>query len=358
MTLKKKIISVLGATALMATIAACGPAGAAGDGTAGPASTGQTGPLTEILGSVWGSNLSQEEQQRQFDERNLAEQEFIAQCMTEAGFEYIPNPGSSTIVFSDDNLWRPDDRDWVMQYGYGAMRSPWDTQRQEEQAAIEAGGEVTTNVMVDPNQDMLNSLSESERRAWEIALWGDWENMPEGIIDDDGRILDEEAFWNSQGCNGMSRLHVRADSAADVTNAEEFRPLMDAINEFWQGLGTVPTDADREWATCMADAGHPGFGRQADAQSSIWEAQNEFWNTIDWDNWDWETMSSPNVENHPGMAAIADREMELALADLDCREAVNFRARAEAAQIAAETQFVNDHRAALDALVAAAEQLN
>jgi hypothetical protein len=352
---RHQVLGLLGASALVFTMSACGEAGATADGSAAAATQVQ-GPLTQILSSVWGSDLSQEEQQRQFDERNLAEQEFIAQCMSQAGFEYIPHTGNATIVFSDDNMWRPDDREWVTQYGYGAMRSPWDTQREEEQAAIEAGGEVTTQEFVDPNSDMLNSLSDSERRAWEIALWGDWENMPDGVISEDGMILDEDAFWSSQGCNGEARLHTRTDSAFDLMSTDEFRPLMDSIQDFFDTLWALPSEADREWATCMADAGHPGFTRQNDASNSIWEAQTEFWNNMNWDNWDWETMGSPNANTHPEMGTIADREVELALTDLDCRESVNFRSRQEAAQIAAETQFVNDHRAALDALIAAAAQ--
>jgi len=43
-------------------------------------------------------------------------------------------------------------------------------------------------------------------------------------------------------------------------------------------------------------------------------------------------------------------------ADLDCRNQVDFVAREQERRIAAETQFVNDHRVALEALRDAAEQ--
>jgi len=53
---------------------------------------------------------------------------------------------------------------------------------------------------------------------------------------------------------------------------------------------------------------------------------------------------------------LRERELEIALADFDCRVASDFSARQEARRIEIETQFVDDHHAALTALRAAAEQ--
>jgi len=51
-----------------------------------------------------------------------------------------------------------------------------------------------------------------------------------------------------------------------------------------------------------------------------------------------------------------EREINTALADYDCRIAVDYQARQDARRTELETQFIADHRADLEALRAAAEQ--
>jgi len=355
----KKTLGLLGATALMFTIAACGDANATADGNSGTTAR-PTSPLNQIMESVWGTSLSQEEQQRQADERSLRQEELIAQCMNEAGFEYNPNPNSNVTVVSggDDDMWQPDNRDWVAQWGYGAVNSPWNARWEAEQEARAESGQEDT--WFDPNSHLWDTMSETEMAAWQRALWGPpMEELPPGIWDSEtGMILDNEAFNEHRGCSGWAWNIVDADSPWQLTQQEEFRPLMDAMNDIWMNVQNDPQflAIDAEWATCMANAGYPGFTRQADANNSIWDRQSEIQNNIDWENWDWETMGNVGPNSVPELAALGENEIELALADLDCRESVNFRERQEAIQFAAENQFIAEHRAALDALVAAAEQ--
>jgi len=53
---------------------------------------------------------------------------------------------------------------------------------------------------------------------------------------------------------------------------------------------------------------------------------------------------------------MREREIDMALADFDCRVAVDYDARQAAVVNETETQFVNDHRSALEALRSAFEQ--
>jgi len=356
MNISRKAISAFGVLALTMTVAACGQAGATGD-RAAPTASATVSPLNEILNVVWGTNLSQEEQQRRIDEQAIRREELIAQCMNDAGFDYTPNPGNTTVSIGDDGMWQPDDREWVTQWGYGAVRSPWNARWEAEEAARLDSGEVET--WTDPNQELWNTMSESELQAWQEALWGPpQDTLPEGIISDEGQILDMDAWNANRGCNGLAWAEIDADSAWSLTQADEFRDLFEAMDQMHQTVGDDPALAalELEWSNCMADAGHPGFTRQFDAQNSIFNELNGLWDEVDWETWNWETQGSPNPSNHPAWAALQEREIELALTDLDCRESVDLRGRQEAIQFAAERQFIADHRAALDALVAAAEQ--
>lgn len=58
----------------------------------------------------------------------------------------------------------------------------------------------------------------------------------------------------------------------------------------------------------------------------------------------------------PKLVTVKDEEIELALADLDCREKTDYTAVHKKVQDALEQRFIDDHRAELDALKADAEQ--
>jgi len=297
------------------------------------------GPLTEFLTSLsGGAQLSQEEQARHFDERNRRQQDLIAQCMAEAGFEYIPNLGATTVSFSDPNLWRPDDRDWVAQYGYGTVNDPYRNIGPNELLADEPP-------YTDPNADLLAAMSEAEATAWQQALWG--------VLSQ----TDDDSGDGHTGCWGWASAETDDDAALHaVTMSDEFAPLVEALQRFSDVQWTEITEADRDWVNCMADAGHPGFEHRYDARNSIQTEQNEFWNNFDWESWDDGIGGMPNPSDFPELAELGEREIELALADLDCRVTVDLQARNLAHQIAAETQFFNDHRAELEALRSAIEQ--
>jgi len=352
----KNTMCMLGASALVLSMAACGNAGATSDGTNAASSTRPTSPLNQIMEPVWGSNLSQEEAQRRNDERAMQVEELTAQCMNELGFEYTPNPNSGgTVIVDSDDTWQPENRDWVAQWGFGVVNNPWNARWEAENAAREESGE--TQFPVDPNAHLWDTMSESEMRAWQQALWGPpMEDLPEGIWNSEtGEILDNDAWNEHRGCQGRAWAQVDADSPWNLMQSEEFRPLTEAMNGVWDSVQNDPQWAalDREWSACMANAGYPGFLTQQDANNSIWDQQSEIQNGIDWENWNWD-LGSPNAQTVPELAALAEREVELALADFDCRASVDFQSRRDAIQFAHENQFINEHRAALDALVAAA----
>lgn len=313
--------AAIGATALLIVLAGCS--------TPAPSTDGSDSPLGKYLSSIWGGDLSEDEQMERFAKENVEREELTAQCMTEQGFEYLPVTQTGSMMFSSGDEWKPDDAEWVAQYGYGMVNFPGkDAAPSEEEQPY-----------VDPNEDYVASLTESERTAYYEALHGP--AVPEEELDEDGSY---EWDWETAGCYGFAQHEMEGDNPA---LSEEHKPVMDAINEFYASLETSTdfAEIDAAWAACMADAGHAGFARQQDASASISEELNEYYeNQTEW------------VEDDPALDGLAEKEIALALVDLECREEVDYRATQQEASFALEEQFIADHKAELDALKAAAEQ--
>jgi hypothetical protein len=321
-------------------LAGCGSGEDAGTSAEASASAEPETPLTAYLSSVWGGDLSPEEQEAQMNEQQQQAEELTATCMQEEGFEYAPNTQAVSFSAGDGLEWEPDDRAWVTQYGYGVVHSPG----MDQEPAAESE-------YVDPNGDYLASLSESEQQAFSEALYGApmTEEMSEGEM--------VEYDWASAGCSGRAQHEV---AGADPSQDEQFQPLFDAMNELWESTASSPAMValDGEWATCMDAAGHPGFAAQAEAQESMYTAVNKIYEDSAADMGEFDGTEAPPTEdpNQPALDALAEEEVALALADLDCRESTDYRERQTESQRQAEEQFIADHKTELDALVAASEQ--
>ncbi|NRG42970.1 hypothetical protein HRK28_18835 [Rathayibacter sp. VKM Ac-2835] len=303
-------------------------------GCSAPADEGRTdettSPLTDYLGSLYGGDLSPEEQEEKYREEDRAREELVATCMQEAGFEYTPSVQSASYS-SDDDAYEPDDRGWVAQYGYGVVDSPgrYDSAEPEDD-------------YVDANADYYDSLSESEQAAFSEALHGPPEPEDVAASDDESYEYD----WTTAGCYGAASHELEEE---DPTSGEEHEPVLDALTEFYSELPSVPelADLDAAWSSCLSDAGYPGFATRFDAVNSITEKASAVWASAD----------DQGIEpTDPKLVAVKDEEIELALADLDCREKTDYTAVHKKVQDALEQQFIDDHRAELDALKAAAEQ--
>lgn len=300
----------------------------------GPTETASTpgeSPLSPYLTAIYGGGVGDEkEQQARFDEQEKKRQSVIAQCMTEQGFEYTPDAPSSTIAFSTGEEWKPDEREWVAQYGYGITHRP---------GADEPAPE---NTYVDPNADYLATLSESERAAFSEALYGAAPSETELPSDEI-----PEYDWTKAGCSGRAEHEV---SGEDPLQGEEFRPLMDALAALWSDTSRWPgmTTVDTEWAQCMDDAGYPGLQKQSDASASISDAYDAAWSQTD--------SSSAHEIDAEAASRLSKTEIDTALADFDCRAKTDYQARALKAQFSAEEAFIVDHKADLEAAKAAAAQ--
>lgn len=193
--------------------------------------------------------------------------------------------------------------------------------------------------MEDPNQEYVSSLSESEANAYYETLHG----VPptEEEIGEDGSY---EYDWEQAGCYGWAQHEV---SGEDPYSSEEHKPVMEALNEFYATVQSAPELAELNdaWSSCMTEAGYSGFATQPEAQQSIYDELNEYY----------ENMTGPYVEDDPALLEIGERELELALVDLDCRESTDYRQESLRVQFAMEEEFIQEHQAELDALKEALE---
>lgn len=318
--------AAIAASALLA-LALAGCTGGGGDPAASIEERYKDSPLYAYLDAGQDTGLSEEAMMAQHEERQKLAEELIAECMASEGFEYVPQVYSSGISF-DSTEWNPDSREWVAQYGYGMVNGP----TPEEPIDPEEYPE-------DPNQAYVMGLSESEQNAYYETLYGPQPTEEE--LNEDGSY---EYDWESAGCNGKAYQEAYGGSPME---SEEFEPLMEAINDFYMNLQSAPEFAElnREWVDCMSGAGFAGFSEQPDAQNSIMEELNAYYESMT----EW-------IEDDPELEELGEREIALALADLDCREESDYRNASLDIQFALEERFVADHKAELEAYKAAAEQ--
>lgn len=324
-------LSALAALALLLS----GCSGSEGNDSGSSADAREESPLAKYLNAAYGADLSPEEQEETFAEQQREQEELVAQCMQEEGFEYTPATDTGMFFSSGEDMeWKPDDREWVSQYGYGAVESPFSEEPPPEEE------------FVDPNADYVASLSESEQAAFYEALHGPMpteEEMAEG-----GEF---EYDWTQAGCQGAAQQEVAGE---DPSQSEEFKPLFDAINELYTDMESWPgmAELDAEWATCMEDAGQGGHANPMEAQNSIYDELNKIYENMG-------MSEDPTATGEPDQAKmdeIAEREVTLALADLDCREETDYRDRHLEITSEVEQQFIDDHKAELDAMIASVEQ--
>ncbi|TDX79501.1 hypothetical protein EDF35_2742 [Rathayibacter sp. PhB151] len=290
-----------------------------------------TSPLIDYLGALSGGDLSPEEQEEKYREQDRKREELVATCMQESGFDYTPSVQSASFSSSDADAYKPDDREWVAQYGYGVVDSPgrYDSAEPEDE-------------YVDANSEYYDSLSESEKAAYSEALHGPAE-PEDAAASEDGSY---EYDWTTAGCFGAAQHELEGE---DPASAETHKPVMDALNDFYADLQSVPelADLDAAWSSCLSDAGYPGFATPYDAVNSISDKLTAVYDAAG------DQVVEPT---DPKLVALKDEEIELALADLDCREKTDYTAVHKKVQDALEQQFIDDHRAELDALKADAEQ--
>ena len=262
---------------------------------------------------------------------------FISTCMSDAGFEYIPRQvDESEYDWATEEMEDRETKEWVAKNGYGMSVSDEPT-------------EVVEEMPEDPNMDYVSSLSPSAQTAYNEALYGPdvWSTMTEEEMET------YEYKWEEAGCQGAADHAVQ--NASDLYSAPEHAELFEAMQTLWETTSADPRTAqlNAEWADCMADAGYTEFTTPEDAVTKVMEDSNALWENVEYDKEDPEATTGPSDE---ALAEVREVELATAMADFTCKEDIGYTDEAAKIQVELEEQFVKDHKAELDAFVAAVEK--
>lgn len=249
----------------IALLTACG----GGGGSAGSTEDGSGSSTTTIaepeagaeesLADFFGGSDDPEAAQAEFVDQEARRQELIRACMAEQGFDYTPvaPPDESFQSFGPG-----DEEEYVREQGFGI--TTW--YGNEDQFS---GPETEWE---DPNQEMVDAMSESEREAYYEALYGSEEEQMEGATTETDPETGEEYTMVpgfGAGCEGEASEEIYGDPAETEALWEELSPAMEELQERIQADPRI-VEFNEEWSECMADAGFD-FENQQQMYETIFE---------------------------------------------------------------------------------------
>ena len=270
-----------------------------------------------------------------------AMQEDIAACMNALGFEYTPIVSDVEAVTAVDLELERGTREYAEEFGYGIST---DDMGYYAMTAARAD---------DPNAQYVAGLSPAARAEYDAALYG-------------GSPLSGEEFpgWEERGCAGYAEnqayIQVEATETMNPDTLWQEEELMrDALL-----LDDRLAPAHLEWGECMAEAGYPDLNvpwdgvRRGDGFAAIQAEFEQRYVEIQL-----ELPAGDGDEDvaraQYGIAALrvkselGPREIEMAVADLDCSEATGYPEVLREVQIEHQAQYWESHRIEYEAYAAA-----
>ena len=280
----------------------------------------------------------------QEEEMERRVQESTARCMAQEGFEYIPavDPGSSVLTVSGAAF---DQEEYVREQGFGI--TTWYGREETNQGS--GGG------WVDPNEAIVEAMSESESSAYYEALYGVQTESSEGV--------------DQPGCQGKAFEEVYGQMERMF---EELGPMLD---EMYQRFLADPRyqEATGEWSGCMSDRGY-----SYDSTEQMYDAVfTDFGSRMDeligssdpFEGWTREQREAFYEENsdeeiadffqqaridareavdQEALSALQQEEIDLAVANFECSE--GFQETVAELQREYESEFIGKNRGLLDEL--------
>jgi hypothetical protein len=262
--------------------------------------------------------------------------------MRNEGFEYVvrePEVAMGTAVTEQYDL---PAGEYAERYGYGIT-------------TIDIDEEVQEAADLDPNEAIIDGLSEEARYAYFVARYG-----AEAAATKFGEVAPADT---EPGCE------EQANQA--VFGSTEKEPLPDEFNLLREEMDALADRIDRDprvkaarqaWADCLADAGYAGFAGPGEPEIEIRKRQWELYGlelpegSLDPDTGPTRSedkadipLPAPRGGVEPDPAALKelqDYEVAVAVADLGCRPAFD-EAESEV-QFEVEAAFVDANRAELE----------
>ena len=304
----------LAATALV--VAGCFPASGALPEGSESVFAATPGPLAEFTNRIWGfyPDRTPAEQMAATLHGMVLRNELVAECMAEQGFTFYADLGPVTMTMSGyGSSVEPGTREFAQTYGYGVWTDPW--QPQTLGPAPED--------WVDRNLAAQNAMSPAEWDAYLYALSG----------------IEPGQFYSvdSGGCHTWAndQVFVWADTEGQFA----------ALNHEIELIATnVLADSrvlalDSEFSHCMADAGFPGHITAGSPRASV----SQEWR---------ELVSRGGGARNIAPSRTQDfitEEIALAVADHDCRRALQVDELHETVRHELEARFVVMHGSELEA---------
>ena len=275
----------------------------------------------------------------------LRYEEVLAECMAEAGFEYVPDrtagTGGWSVALGMEGPF-PEAED----YGYGfSLEGP-------DGAPPDLWQEAVQSETYQANEAYRLALSPEAQVAYGLAMDGDYsEHSP---FFDQFIAGELEYDLSRAGCSGRASQEAYPDGAAGPAELAEVK---EAVNGMWARLQedsrvreTLPA-----WSTCMQDAGYDGMTEIIDAVNSL---------TVVFE--DWQNTYADATPGHTGVTdlevvkesipdalqELQDTEVALAVADATCREVSGYVAAYLEAENDIAQEILDTYRADLDTWVA------
>lgn len=267
---RRRVCTALAGVVALATLAAC-------QSESSPESTQEEGkPLPGI--KEFGLT------EVQFVDHVERTQSLIAECMADAGFQYVPVDvqtieAAQQRVRQDPGLTR---REFKEKWGL-AVTTRFDNP--------------VRDTGLGPNLEIWQSLPESDREAYARTLWGDDENA------DFVFTFDEEDFSSTGGCTRKAVAEVFTPAQLEGSYVNPKDVLVESDPRI--------IEAEDNWTECMRDAGYD----YEDDQDEIIEDYQERLEKLVGDD-DPESLTGPRAAE---LERLQQEEIEVSLVDLECQ---------------------------------------
>lgn len=251
-TVRRNLLVSLGILSLVVVTCGGGGPGSVGDGDT---TTSSVVSEEDSLAAFFGyGNEDPEEAQAQYREEESRVQELIRACMAEEGFDYTPVLPPEEAY----EIWTPEDEEErIRTQGFG-ITTWYGNEEQFEEEGIE---------WEDPNQEMIEAMSETEQQAYFDALYGSEDEQMEGSVTEVDPETGEEyqvsEGWGF-GCEGEAyeEIYGGQDQAQAQELWEDLGPEFEALYERVQADPRI-VEFNEEWASCMSSAGFDFESREA-----------------------------------------------------------------------------------------------
>lgn len=280
-------------------------------------------------------------------ELQIAINESIQECMTAEGFEWQPSAASGSLFGGADAFdgLDPESREWAERYGFGVSTLLF---AQEDVGPNLVGNNFGTGPEgeEDPNAAYLQGLSESDRIAYDEALFGENTfDFGDDVSDEELAAAQADAMLNPTGCLPTAQNEIFGTGL--FAAVEEFGPEIDALFDSVFDDSRV-AELEDQMRTCVQDDGIE-YVSPNDVYDHFFAQTQDF---IDAQV----AFSSPDdgpVLTDEQIAKLGDvqrDEVSLAVAMFDCGEEVGFEDTVNTVRVEYEAKFVTDNQARIDSI--------